>query len=626
MKQVPATARSKELVMMLETLQKYFGYKTFYPLQEDIIMEVFRQNDAFVLMPTGGGKSMCYQLPALLFDGLTIVISPLIALMKDQVDGLLADGISATFINSSLNFREIDARKQLLVNNKVKILYLAPERLVMPEFLQFIQGLKVSLFAIDESHCISEWGHDFRPEYRQLKMLKDKFPQVPLIALTATATPVVQKDIISQLRLRDCKVFTASFNRKNLYYQIRPKDNPFRQILQYLEERKKESGIIYCQSRKSVEDLADRLQTKGYRALPYHAGLTSNIRTNNQERFIHDDAEIIVATIAFGMGIDKPNVRYVIHYDLPKSIEGYYQETGRAGRDGLKSDCILFFSYADKFKIEHFIEQKTDEKEKQSAYKQLREIIAYCEGKVCRRRTLLAYFGEIFDEPNCCNCDTCIEPKERFDGTIAAQKILSCIYRTGERFGITYVADVLTGSKNHKILENSHDTIKTYGIGKEYHKAQWQSFIRELIQLGYLKLDGDKYPILKLNEKSRSVLLNNEKVSLTKPEEHIHARKDEKSYEKSKDEKSKDADRDYDRTLFELLRTLRKTLADNEQMPPYVIFHDTTLKEMSIYYPTSLEDFRKIKGVGEQKLQKYGEIFIKEITGYRNQASPSHSL
>ncbi|MEK6560528.1 MAG: DNA helicase RecQ, partial [Nitrospirota bacterium] len=612
MKQVPATARSKELVMMLETLQKYFGYKTFYPLQEDIIKEVLRHNDAFVLMPTGGGKSMCYQLPALLFDGLTIVISPLIALMKDQVDGLLADGISATFINSSLNSREIDDRKQSLADNKVKILYVAPERLVMPEFLQFIQGLKVSLFAIDESHCISEWGHDFRPEYRQLKMLKDKFPQVPLIALTATATPVVQKDIISQLRLRDSKVFTASFNRKNLYYQIRPKDNPFRQILQYLEERKKESGIIYCQSRKSVEDLADRLQTKGYRAFPYHAGLTSNIRTNNQERFIHDDAEIIVATIAFGMGIDKPNVRYVIHYDLPKSIEGYYQETGRAGRDGLKSDCILFFSYADKFKIEHFIEQKTDEKEKQSAYKQLREIIAYCESKVCRRRTLLAYFGENFDEPNCCNCDTCIEPKERFDGTIAAQKILSCIYRTGERFGITYVADVLTGSKNQKILENSHDTIKTYGIGKEYHKAQWQSFIRELIQLGYLKLDGDKYPILKLSEKSRSVLLNNEKVSLTKPEEQIHARKDEKSYEKSKDEKSKDADRDYDRTLFELLRTLRKTLADNEQMPPYVIFHDTTLKEMSIYYPTNLEDFRKIKGVGEQKLQKYGEIFIKE--------------
>lgn len=594
---------------MLETLQKYFGFNSFYPLQEDIIREVLNQHDAFVLMPTGGGKSLCYQLPALLLNGLTIVISPLIALMKDQVDGLLADGISATFINSSLNYREIDSRKQSLANNKVKILYIAPERLVMPEFLQFIQGLNVSMFAIDESHCISEWGHDFRPEYRNLNMLRDKFPGVPLMALTATATPVVQKDIISQLRLQNCKVYTASFNRKNLYYQIRPKDNPFRQILQYLEERKKESGIIYCQSRKSVEALAERLQTKGYRALPYHAGLTSDIRTKNQERFIHDDAEIIVATIAFGMGIDKPNVRYVIHYDLPKSIEGYYQETGRAGRDGLKSECILFFSYADKFKLEHFIEQKTDEKEKQSAYKQLREIIAYCESKVCRRKILLAYFGENFDAQDCGNCDTCIEPGEKFDGTIAAQKILSCIYRTGERFGITYVTDVLTGSKNQKVLENRHDTIKTYGVGKEYPKGQWQSFTRELIQSGYLKLDGDKYPILKLNEKSRSVLFNNEKVYLTRPEERIENRKDDEL---------KKTDREYDRTLFELLRTLRKTIADKEQMPPYVIFHDTALKEMSIYCPTSLDAFRKIKGVGEQKLQKYGEIFISEISGYSN--------
>ncbi|HZX47662.1 MAG TPA: DNA helicase RecQ [Nitrospirota bacterium] len=594
---------------MLETLQKYFGFNSFYPLQEDIIKDVLNQHDAFVLMPTGGGKSLCYQLPALLFDGLTVVISPLIALMKDQVDGLIADGISATFINSSLNYREIDSRKQGLADNKIKILYIAPERLFMPDFLQFIQGLKVSMFAIDESHCISEWGHDFRPEYRKLNMLKDEFPGVPLMALTATATPVVQRDIISQLGLRDCKVYTASFNRKNLYYQIRPKDNPLRQILQYLEERKKESGIIYCQSRKSVEALAERLQAKGYRALPYHAGLTPDIRTKNQERFIRDDAEIIVATIAFGMGIDKPNVRYVIHYDLPKSIEGYYQETGRAGRDGLKSECILFFSYADKFKLEHFIEQKTDEKEKQSAYKQLREIIAYCESKVCRRRILLAYFGETFDEPHCGNCDTCIEPSEKFDGTIAAQKILSCIYRTGERFGITYVADVLTGSKNQKVLENRHDTIKTYGVGKEYPKGQWQSFTRELIQSGYLKLDGDKYPILKLNEKSRSVLFNDEKVYLTKPDELMHA-------QKQKDEEFIKTDKEFDRTLFERLRTLRKSLADNDQMPPYVIFHDTALKEMSIYLPKNLDAFRKIKGVGEQKLQKYGEIFIKEISGY----------
>lgn len=401
---------------MYKTLQKYFGYTSFYPLQEDIIKEVLAQRDAFVLMPTGGGKSLCYQLPALLFSGVTIVVSPLIALMKDQVDGLLANGIPAIFINSSLSYSEIDAKRQSLLNNEIKILYIAPERLFMPEFLQFLQGLKISLFAIDESHCISEWGHDFRPEYRQLEILKEKFPKVPVMALTATATPAVQKDIILQLKLSDCRIFKASFNRKNLYYQIKPKDNPYHQILHYLKSRKKDSGIIYCQSRKTVESLTTSLQAEGYRVLPYHAGLPAEVRTENQERFIHDDVEIIVATIAFGMGIDKPDVRYVIHYDLPKSIEGYYQETGRAGRDGLKSDCILLFSYADKFKIEYFIHQKIDENEKLIAYKQLRHLTNYCEGNICRRKLLLDYFGEKFDEPNCNNCDVCLEPKERFDG------------------------------------------------------------------------------------------------------------------------------------------------------------------------------------------------------------------
>ncbi len=589
-----------------KTLQTYFGYTSFYPLQEEIIHEVIKQNDVFVLMPTGAGKSLCYQLPSLLFDGLTIVISPLIALMKDQVDGLIADGISAAFINSSLTYGEIDRRKQSLLNREIKILYMAPERLMMPEFLQFLRGLKVSLFAIDESHCISEWGHDFRPEYRQLKILREIFPKVPVMALTATATPTVQRDIISQLRLPDCKIFTASFNRKNLCYLIKQKENPYHQILQYLKDRKNDSGIIYCQSRKTVEELAERLRSEGYRALPYHAGLSTEVRTGNQERFIRDDAEIIVATIAFGMGIDKPNVRYVIHYDLPKSIEGYYQETGRAGRDGLKSDCILFFSYGDKFKIEHFILQKTDENERQSALKQLREIINYCEGNVCRRRLLLAYFGELFDESNCGHCDVCLEPKERFDGTIAAQKILSCIYRTGERFGMNYIVDVLTGSKNQKIVQNHHDTIKTHGAGKEYPKSQWQSFIRELVRSGYVQLDGDEYPVLKLNNKSRDVLLHNGQVSLTKPEEPILTRKEKR-------------DEEYDRILFDLLRILRKTIADQAEVPPYVIFHDTTLKEMSVYYPQSLQDFRKISGVGEQKLQKYGEIFLKEIGEYCRQ-------
>ena len=591
---------------MYKALQKYFGYTSFYPLQEEIINEALGQRDVFVLMPTGGGKSLCYQLPALLFDGLTVVISPLIALMKDQVDGLLENGIPATFINSSLSYNEIEARRRSLSNKETKILYIAPERLVMPEFLLFLQGLKVSLFAVDESHCISEWGHDFRPEYRQLKLLKERFPKVPVMALTATATPVVEGDIIAQLKLSGCKVFKASFNRKNLYYQIKPKANPYHQLLQYLDDRKKDSGIIYCQSRKTVESLASSLQTEGYRALPYHAGLTAEARTENQERFIREDVEIIVATIAFGMGIDKPNVRYVIHYDLPKSIEGYYQETGRAGRDGLKSDCILFFSYGDKMKIEYFIDQKEDENEKQIAYKQLRELVSYCEGNVCRRRLLLAYFGEIFNEPNCGGCDVCLEPKERFDGTIPAQKILSCVYRVNERFGINYIVDVLLGSKNQKVVQNRHDTIKTYGIGKEYSKSQWQAFARELIQLGYLKLDGDKYPVLKLNEKSKGVLLRNENVSLTKPEEAPHIFKAE-------------AGEDYDRTLFEQLRVLRKTTADREGVPPYVIFHDTSLKEMSTQYPQNVSDLLMISGMGERKLRRYGDAFLHEIVNYCKQ-------
>ncbi|MFO0794344.1 MAG: DNA helicase RecQ [Candidatus Brocadiaceae bacterium] len=591
---------------MYTTLHKYFGYTSFFPLQEDIIKEALNRRDVFVLMPTGGGKSLCYQLPALLFDGLTVVISPLIALMKDQVDGLLANGIPATFINSSLSYTEINGRKRSLANNEIKILYIAPERLFLPDFLEFLQGLKVCLVAIDESHCISEWGHDFRPEYRQLSILKDKFPQVPLMALTATATPVVQQDILTQLKLSDCKVFKASFNRKNLYYQIKPKENPYNQILHYLKDRKNESGIVYCQSRKTVENLATSLQKAGYRALPYHAGLTPETRTQNQERFIRDDVEIIVATIAFGMGIDKPNVRYVIHYDLPKSIEGYYQETGRAGRDGLKSDCILFFSYGDMFKIEHFILQKEAENERQVAYKQLRELVSYCEGNICRRKLLLAYFGEIFNEPNCENCDACLEPKERFDGTIAAQKILSCVYRVDERFGINYVIDILQGAKNQKVLQNRHDTIKTYGVGKEYSQQQWHSFIRELIQLGYLKLDGDKYPILKLNEKSRNVLTGNEKVFLTKPEEKLKIHHVE-------------TDKEYDHALFDRLRSLRKRMADQEGVPPYIIFHDTSLKEMSVYYPQSLLALSNISGIGDQKLKKYGEIFVKEIGRYCEQ-------
>ena len=583
-------------------LQKYFGYTTFLPLQEEVIRDLLLKKDAFVLMPTGGGKSLCYQLPALLLDGVTIVVSPLIALMKDQVDALKANGIAAAHINSSLSYDKIRTVKLDLAENMISILYVAPERLMIPDFLSALKRLNVSLIAIDEAHCISEWGHDFRPGYRQLEVLKEHFPKVPLVALTATATSRVQEDIITQLKLSNPKTYKASFNRKNLFYQVKPKDNAYHQLLQYLEGRKNDSGIIYCYSRKSADDLANKLQKEGYRTLPYHAGLKSTVRTETQDKFIKDDVEIIVATVAFGMGIDKSNVRFVIHYDLPKNLETYYQETGRAGRDGEDSDCIIFFSRSDIRKISYFIEQKDDEKEKQIAYKKLRDMVDFCESGSCRRKILLEYFGETYNETNCGNCDTCLNPKETIDGTIIAQKIVSCVSQIDERFGINYIADILCGSRIQKIIRNHHDTITAHGTGKEYSKKQWQSFARELVQLGYLLSEGDQYPIIKLTSDGNKVLSGTKKVSLTKPEEIKIIQKD--------------ANGSFDHDLFEILRSLRKKLADDAGMPPYVIFHDSSLVEMATSFPQSRSDFRTIGGVGEHKLEKYGELFLEEITGY----------
>ncbi|HEY3374940.1 MAG TPA: DNA helicase RecQ [Candidatus Aquicultor sp.] len=588
---------------MLTTLNKYFGYTTFLPLQQDIINDVLNKKDVLALMPTGGGKSLCYQLPALQLDGVTIVVSPLIALMKDQVDGLVSNGVAAAFINSSLNPSEITRARSQLERGEIKILYVAPERLMMPEFLSFLKRLPIALFAIDEAHCISEWGHDFRPEYRQLRSLKDNFPEVPIIALTATATEHVQDDIAVQLGIPDCSKYRASFNRSNLYYKIEPKTSAYQRLLKYISEHRGDSGIIYCQSRKLVSSLASDLKKAGFRALPYHAGMDPEKRSRNQERFIRDDAEIIVATIAFGMGIDKPNVRYVIHYDLPKNIEGYYQETGRAGRDGLKSDCILFFSYADKAKIEYFIRQKEDQAERDIAYKKLKEMTDYCEGNICRRKVLLGYFGEAFDEPNCGLCDVCLEPREKFDATVVAQKVLSCVHRVNNGFGVTHIIDILVGSNNQKIIERGHDELPTHGIGKEHSRTEWQSMIRELVQLGYLSLEGDRYPVLRLNEKSRGVLLEDEQVFLTKPHVEVEI------VPVSVDDKC-------DQGLFEALRALRKTMADESDLPPYVIFHDATLKEMAAYYPRTNAALANISGVGEVKLKRYGNIFLKTIKEY----------
>jgi len=591
---------------MLKTLKKYFGYTEFRPLQEEIIKEIVSRKDVFVLMPTGGGKSLCFQLPSILQDGLTVVISPLISLMKDQVDSLLDNGIAAAYINSSLTYDEISSVKNELLKNNIKLLYVAPERLMMSQFLEFMKELKINLFAIDEAHCISEWGHDFRPEYRRLVILKNKFPKIPIAALTATATPMVQNDIVQLLKMKDAKIFKASFNRPNLFYRVQHKVDTYNRLVDYLKAHPNDSGIIYCQSRKTVDSLADSLSYDGFRALPYHAGMDNLERSKNQDKFIKDNVDIIVATIAFGMGIDKPNVRFVIHYDLPKNLESYYQETGRAGRDGLNSDCILFFSYGDKSKIEYFIGEKDDPKEKEIAYEKLQQMILFCESKVCRRKVILEYFGESYEAKNCGFCDICLDPKnekEKFDGTVIAQKMLSCVYRLNQRFGMKYVIDVLRGSKSERIFHNGHQHLPTYGIGDGIATKRWQGFARELIQQGYLKIEGGQYPVLQLTEKSHAVLFEKEKVFLT-------------PYVEYKPKEVADKSLQVDEKLFQRLRQLRKRIADERNIPPYIIFHDKTLKEMASRTPTSWQELSTIFGMGESKLKQYGPRFLKEIVAF----------
>ena len=586
-----------------ELLQKHFGYSEFNPMQENIINDVVSGKDVFVLMPTGGGKSLCYQLPALINHGVTVVISPLIALMKDQVDNLKANGIGASFINSTLNAAEIEDAKTRLLENKDKIVYIAPERLSSQDFIEFLKMIKINLFAVDEAHCISEWGHDFRPEYRKLGLLKAIFPTVPIIALTATAIQSVENDIIDHLKLSNPKIYKASFDRKNLSYYVRPKEDTYDQIVKYIRNKPKESGIIYCHSRKSAESLSKKLEKDGFRSLPYHAGLSADERSDNQDMFLHDNIEIIVATIAFGMGIDKTNVRYVIHYDLPKSIESYYQEIGRAGRDNLESDCILFFSYGDKIKIQFLIEKMRNQKKKQIAYKKLQDIIDFCDSTECRRKMLLRYFGEsyagLFGK-----CDTCLQPKEIMDGNEIAKKVIYCIDELGERFGMNYVISILLGKKEKRLKMNNHDKLKSYGAGKDYSEKQWQSFIRELVRDGFLNVVGNKYPLIKLTQKSREVMWNKTTVTVTKPEKTEKIVVQDKKMQK------------IDMELFEILRSMRKIIADTEKIPPYIVFPDATLKEMSIYYPKNEEELKKIHGVGEVKIEKYGKIFLERIIAY----------
>ncbi|MDI3485532.1 MAG: ATP-dependent helicase RecQ [Methanolobus sp.] len=606
---------------MHETLSKYFGYSDFRPLQKEIINDVLNDRDTFVLMPTGGGKSLCYQLPALLKDGITVVVSPLISLMKDQVDSLKENGVDAAYLNSTLKPAQSKRIYDELKRGEIKILYVAPERLTMSGTITLLKSLNVSLFAIDESHCISEWGHDFRPEYRKLGMLKKKFPEIPIIALTATATPKVREDTIKQLGIEQCGVYIASFNRQNLFYRVRAKKDTYNNLLKYLRKKKGESGIIYCQSRRTVDSLTTKLRKDGFNALSYHAGLTDLQRAKNQEMFIKDRADIVVATIAFGMGIDKPNVRFVIHYDLPKNLEGYYQETGRGGRDGLECECVLFFSRGDKYKIEYFIKQKDKKEERDIAIKQLNDMVDYCESNICRRKVLLRYFGEEIPEDNCGKCDVCLQPRIEVDGTTEARLIIKCIQDLNQRFGMNQVIDVLTGSRAKKITDKKHHLLKSFGQGDKYSKNEWQDMAREMVRQDVIKVEGARYPLLKLNKKSLEILDGKRTVTFTRKVEDAQTEYEPVISDIDKDEFEEEYNPvvhrrisdDPDKILFDKLKELRISLAQMQDVPPYIIFADTSLRQMAARRPATKEEMLKITGVGEYKLKKYGDMFLKAI-------------
>ncbi len=591
-----------------KTLKATFGYGEFRPLQREIMEANLAGRDTFALLPTGGGKSLCFQLPALLRNGLTLVVSPLIALMKDQVNQLEAAGVEATFLNSSLGIKETKARLAGLHQGRYKLLYAAPERLMLDHWQENLRAWNVAAVAIDEAHCISEWGHDFRPEYRQIARLREWLPDIPLMALTATATERVREDIVKHLRLRDPEVFVASFNRPNLSYRVIPKEQPTKQILDFIKSRPMDSGIVYCATRASADRVAESLSERGFPAVPYHAGLTNNERAQNQELFIRDETRIVCATIAFGMGINKPNVRWVIHHDLPKNIEGYYQETGRAGRDGLPGDCLLLFSAGDAAKQTHFIEEMSDGHEQRIAREQLRLMMGYADCPTCRRRELLNYFAEAYTEPSCGSCDNCLQPRENYNATTHAQKLLSCVYRVrnGGRFGVgmNHLIEILTGSANEKMQRWGHDKLSTYGIGKDLSRPQWSSIGRDLLRLGFLAQDAGQFPTIALTDLGLEALKSRRVIMLSKP------------VELKKISVPRTGEIECDETLFDRLRKLRKRLADERGVPAYVIFGDTTLRQMAREYPTHIDALRMVGGMGEKKLIEFGDIFTTEVAAY----------
>ncbi|MBD2103694.1 DNA helicase RecQ [Leptolyngbya sp. FACHB-261] len=594
-------------------LKQYFGHDGFRPGQREIVEQVLQGQDQLILMPTGGGKSLTYQLPALLLPGLTIVVSPLIALMQDQVERLQDNGIAATYVNSSLTPGQRTQREQAALQGRIKLLYVAPERLLSESFLPLLDQIQarvgLSLLAIDEAHCVSEWGHDFRPEYRQLARVRERYPGLPALALTATATERVRQDILSQLRLEDPHVHIASFNRPNLYYEVRAKHkDSYAELVHLLRQQPDAAVIIYCQSRKSVEFLSERLNRDGISALPYHAGLSGEQRAEHQSRFIRDDVPVLVATVAFGMGIGKPDVRAVIHYELPRNLEGYYQESGRAGRDSQTAQCILFFSPGDRAKVEYLITQKPDEQEQRIARQQLNQVMAYAESTTCRRRIQLSYFGETLQIGNCKNCDNCLRPLPLEDRTIHAQKFLSCVARCRERFGMRHIIDVLRGANTQQIRRHGHEKLSTYGIGQDQTVEEWQRLGRALLHQNLLEEATDGYSILKLNEGSWQVLRQQLQVQVAIPISAATPRLEESGPVQALDVDSEG--------LFQHLRALRKRLADDLGVPPYGVFPDTSLRAMAQQRPDSQTQFAQIPGVGTRKLEAYSAVFTQAIRAY----------
>ncbi len=607
-------------------LREVFGYESFRGPQADIIQHVLQGNDSLVLMPTGGGKSLCYQIPAIIRPGTGIVISPLIALMQDQVEALKQAGVRAAFLNSSLEFHEAREVEERLLAGQLDLLYVAPERAVTPNFLALLQRIpEPALVAIDEAHCVSQWGHDFRPEYLRLNELADRFRNTPRIALTATADNVTRKEIAEKLGLTEARQFVSSFDRPNIRYHVELKNSPRRQLLGILSSRhRRDAGIVYCLSRRKTEDTAEFLRREGFDAIPYHAGLAPEVRAEHQRRFVREEGVVVVATVAFGMGIDKPDVRFVAHLDMPKSIEAYYQETGRAGRDGLPSNAFLFYSLADVVALRQMIGRSEPQREPANPeeYEQFRLVtqrrldtmLGYAESARCRRQVLLEYFGEKL-EKKCGNCDVCLGPEgsfETFDGTILAQKALSCVYRTGQRFGAGYLIDVLLGRENERMVRFGHERVSTFGIGTELSEAEWKSVFRQLVAGGYLDVDLDEYAGFRLSERSKPVLKGEENVTLRKDPLPRKGKSSRRAAEDVPDLDSEAQD------LFEALRAVRLELARENNLAPYMIFHDSTLREIAVRRPQSASEFESISGVGQKKLANYGEAFLSAVRDHGN--------